>query len=285
MEIREYVKDLYAASGAARGIGSARHLDQASTLRGVATVTSGRTMGLARVVRNEGLTARDGNPLMTLSTSSMVLGGVGIAFDRFDVWAHGMVLTHLDAPNHVLLDDADPITGNAADSDAAWLRWCDTGFITRAVLFDVPAWRGTSYVTADDPVTARDLAAMEAELGYEIEPGDALLIYSGRDKVESEWTGDGPVPIQAAVAQDTTQWIAERNFSMLCWDLLDSPPTENFGAHLLIWAQGLAIIDNCDFAQAVEVFRREKRTTAMIAVGPVPVEGSTGCLINPVLTF
>jgi kynurenine formamidase len=285
MEIRKYVKRVYAEQGAARRVGSVRHIDAAVTLRGVQTVRTGETMGLARVIRDEGLRARDGNPLMTLETSSMVLGGVGIAFDRFDVWAHGMVLTHLDAPNHVILDEVDPVTGDAADSDAAWLHWCERGFVTRAVFFDVPAHRGTSHVTADQPVTAAELADMETALGFDIEAGDALLIYSGREKVESDWTGSGPAPVRSALAQDTTQWIAERNVSLLCWDLLDSPPTENFGAHLLIWAQGLAIVDNCDFAEAAGAFRRENRKTAMIAVAPVPVEGTTGCLINPILTF
>ncbi len=285
MDLKEYVKTLHADAGSARGVGSARHLGPASALRGVSTVSTGVSQGLARVIHDQGLTARDGNPLMKLEVSSMILGGVEVLLDRLDMWAHGNVLTHLDAPNHVVIDDVAPATGDSADSDNAWLHWADTGFVTRAVLFDVPAHRGIDYVPGDAPVTGAELAEMEAKLGYAIEPGDALLLYSGRDRFEAEWTGDGPAQIYASVAQDTTPWFADHQFSVLCWDLVDSPPTENFGIHLLIWAQGLAIIDNCEFGRAVEIFRDSQRTTALLSVGPIPIAQATGCLINPILTF
>jgi kynurenine formamidase len=285
MDVRDYVQTVHAQSGEAVGQGSIRYIDPACVLRGAAAVSAGITQGIARIVRDEGLTARDGNALMTLVNSSMTLGGVEIAFDRLDMWAHGMVLTHLDAPNHVILDNVAPATGDAAQSDAAWLSWADKGFVTRAVFFDVPAHRGVPYVTADEPVTTAELAELEAKLDFALEPGDALLLYSGRDAFEAAWSGPGPAQVQAAVAQDATQWFAEHRFSLLCWDLLDSPPTENFGAHLLIWADGLAIVDNCDFSAAARLFRDQRRSAAMIAAGPLPVAGATGCLINPVLTF
>ena len=285
MDVRRYVQTVHARAGDAVGQGSIRYIDPACVLRGAAAVSSGITQGIARIIRDEGLTARDGNALMTLVNSSMTLGGVEIAFDRLDMWAHGMVLTHLDAPNHVILDDVDPATGNAAQSDAAWLSWADKGFVTRAVFFDVQAHRGVPFVTPDEPVTEAELAELEAKLDFALEPGDALLLYSGRDAFELAWSGSGPAQAKAAVAPDTTEWFAEHRFSLLCWDLLDSPPTENFGAHLLIWADGLAIVDNCDFSAAARLFRQQQRSAAMIAAGPLPIAGSTGCLINPVLTF
>lgn len=285
MDIKNYTRQVHERSGAARAIGSMRYLDQQAALRGVAAVRSGATQGLARVVRDEGLVARDGNPLMTLVNSSMTLGGVEIAFDRLDMWAHGMVLTHLDAPNHVIIDGVDPATGDPAASDAAWLTWAERGFVTRAVFFDVPAWRGVPYVPADAMVTAAELSEMERNLGFAMQPGDALLLYCGRDGFEAQWRGDGPAPVQAAVAQDATVWMVDRKLSLLCWDLLDSPPLDNFGPHRLIWAEGLAVVDNCDFSRAKTLFRERAHAAAMISVGPLPIAGATGCLINPVVTF
>jgi kynurenine formamidase len=285
MDVRRYAQTLHAQASEAAGQGSIRYIDPACVLRGVATVSSGVTQGIARVIRDEGLTARDGNPLMTLVNSSMALGGVEIAFDRLDMWAHGMVLTHLDAPNHLIVDDVEPATGDAEQSDAAWLSWADRGFVTRAVFFDVPAHRGVPFVAPDSPVTKAELLELEAKLDFPLEPGDALLLYSGRDAYEREWTEPGPAQVKSAVAQDTTEWFAEHRFSLLCWDLLDSPPTENFGAHLLIWADGLAIVDNCDFGAAARLFREHRRSAAMLAAGPLPIAKATSCLINPVLTF
>jgi hypothetical protein len=135
------------------------------------------------------------------------------------------------------------------------------------------------------PVTAAELRAMQTELGVEIQPGDALLLYCGREEYERQWRGEGPTVLQAAVAQDVAAWIAESKFSVVCWDLLDSPPMSAFGVHLLIWADGLAVADNCDFSAVVARFRSSARKTALLMVASLPIAGATGCLINPVLVF
>ena len=61
------------------------------------------------------------------------------------------------------------------------------GIMTRGVLLDVPKHRGEPYVTYDKPVHGWELEDIAKEEGIELEPGDALAVYSGREK----WNEDG----------------------------------------------------------------------------------------------
>lgn len=288
MGIRAYVSDhkQSPAGKAALGIGSARHLSPECALRAAATIRTGVTSSLARPIdEQDGIVSRDGQPMVGIVPFTMPDGSVDILMDRMSIWAHGMVVTHLDAPNHIVIDGEDPATGDAQQSDQAWLRWSESGFVTRGVFFDVPAHRGEDFVTGERPITRAELEEMEDRLDAPLRPGDALLLYGGRDVYERTWTGSGPAPLAAAVAHDVAEWVIDRQFSVLCWDVLDSPPTDAFGVHLLIWADGLAIVDNCDYSPVVETFRSAGRSTAMLSVAPVPIKMSTGCLVNPIIVF
>jgi hypothetical protein len=48
------------------------------------------------------------------------------------------------------------------------------------VLLDVPKYRGEPYVTLDKPVHGWELEDIAAAQGVRLEPGDALVVYSGR---------------------------------------------------------------------------------------------------------
>ena len=66
-----------------------------------------------------------------------------------------------------------------------------SGIITRGVLLDVPAHRGEPYVTDGNPVTGAELEAISEAQGTPLTPGDALIVYSGREA----WQNDNPYPI------------------------------------------------------------------------------------------
>ena len=55
------------------------------------------------------------------------------------------------------------------------------GMFTRGVLLDVPKFRGEAYVPWGKPVTGAELAQVAESQGVTVQPGDALLVYSGRE--------------------------------------------------------------------------------------------------------
>ena len=50
------------------------------------------------------------------------------------------------------------------------------------LLLDVPKHRREPYVTYDEPVHGWELEDIAKEQGVTLEPGDALVVYSGREK-------------------------------------------------------------------------------------------------------
>ena len=117
----------------------------------------------------------------------------------------------------------------------------------------MPSLRGTPW--ADTPVGAADIDAALDAAGIEFEAGDALCLDMGRDHFEtavghqlghpeSDWDAGG------GLASDGARWVAEHGVSMLVWDMLDSREAKAAfsTAHVLTWAIGLLLVDNCDFA-------------------------------------
>jgi hypothetical protein len=62
-----------------------------------------------------------------------------------------------------------------------------------------------------------------------------------------------------------------------------SPDEQPFSLHLLIWAQGLALIDNCELGAAREAMRSKREKTGLIMVAPLKIPGATGSVVNPLL--
>ena len=70
------------------------------------------------------------------------------------------------------------------------------GIITRGVLLDVPKHRGGAYVTQETPVHGWELEDIAKEEGVDLEPGDALVVYSGREKWNEDGIRGGRAPTQ-----------------------------------------------------------------------------------------
>src|SRR6202034_4342637 len=131
---------------------------------------------------------------------------------------------------------------------------------TRAVLVDIPSVRGTDWVDPSVPVSGDDIDGALAASKTKFEPGDALLLYMGRDRFEKagghmDLATDEPTPGAGASA---AHWVAEHDVSLVCWDFLDAvaPSEPVFQLHLLIFAIGLLLVDNSDLGAAAERVRQ-----------------------------
>jgi kynurenine formamidase len=269
-------------------LGTANLIDAPARRRATASVGDGTALCLARpLVAHE--SAR-GLPGMALTTDVGRRGASIVAFDHVELDCHGHVCTHLDGLNHIGLDGTlyagwspDELAEVGIDGPARH------GLITRGLVADIPALRGTDWVAADEPVTGDEIEAALGAARLQIEHGDALLVYMGRDRFEATGGGldglaaaGGPAPgIGAAGAE----WIADQPISLLAWDFLDAihPSEPVLAVHWLIWAIGLLLVDNCDFSTAVPLLRQRGVSTGLFSVGPLALAGATGSNVTPFL--
>jgi kynurenine formamidase len=283
-------------------LGTAHYIDDDARLRGAAAVRVGRSFGLGRAVE-AGLNVRgpigapDGElPTFRLRTYTLEapFGGT-VGTEHLDIECHGSFITHVDALNHLGTDTWYSGWPRDGASGPSIVDFADRGIVTRGVLADIPVVRGTPWVTVDEPVQAAEIDAVLREGDVRFEPGDALLLYMGRDRYEaggqmiapSEYR---PESFHAArkpgAGATVAHWLVDHSAAALLWDFLDAqlPGTEPPACvHRLIWARGLIVVDNCDFSAAVPAMREQGRGVALVAVSPLRVPGATGSAVNPLV--
>jgi kynurenine formamidase len=269
-------------------LGCANLIDEDARRRGLAAVVNGTALSLARpLVPHSSPTGRPGMRLTPyFSHERSALGGL----DHLELDCHGYRTTHVDALNHIGLDDTWYAGWPPEDTEALSMAVpARHGLITRGVVLDIPAVRDVEWVSVDEPVGPDDLERALARTGLHIEPGDAVLIYMGRDRYEAagkdfaaENEAGTPVP---GLGCDGGRWIADHPISMLVWDFLDAvrPGEPRLSVHWLIWAIGLLIVDNCDYSSAIPTLRERGRYAGLFTLAPLPIPGGTGSVVNPLL--
>ena len=220
----------------------------------------------------------------------------GYSADFYGISYYGEIATHLDALCHVWdenglwngrhPDDAITMDGASWGSIDHWKE----GIITRGVLLDVPKHRGEPYVTYDNPVHGWELEDITKEHGLDLEPGDALVVYCGRDKWDEGGnplfrSDQGRLP---GLHASCLKFIRKSDCSLLVWDMMDFQPNGYelpWTVHGSIFAYGIGILDNALLQPLSEACAEENRYEFMLTVSPLRVVGGTGSPVNPVALF
>lgn len=229
-------------------------------------------------------------------TTRTTKGVGGAAGDYYGIEYHGITSTHVDALCHVW-DEAGMWQGRDPDVEltSRGSRWGSVdkwhrGIVTRGVLLDVPAFRREPYVTHERPVHGEELEAVATAQGVVIEPGDALVVYSGRDRWDDEHPAWG-----TELTESGEQWrpglhasclafLRDTDCAALAWDMLDHAPNDwgiPWTVHGAIFAYGIAMVDNCDLAPLARACAQLGRYEFMFVVSPLVVHGGTGSPVNP----
>jgi kynurenine formamidase len=253
-------------------------------------MATGSSVSLARVLAPDEEGAGFSVGVRRISRATPGTIPLTASVDHIEADCHGIANTHVDALNH---------QGSAGTWYSGWdidaadgpavLDWSGTGIFTRGVHADITALRGTDWVDPAKPVTGDDIDAALARQGITFTSGDALLLDMGRDRAAAAGhpmtKASDPVS-RPGLGMSGARWIAQHGVSVLCWDFIDAiHPDEPWpSTHLLIWAIGLVIVDNCDFA----ALRAHRQAAAVGAAGglmlaPLPIPAGTGCVINPLL--
>ena len=220
-------------------------------------------------------------------------GGAGSVVDYYGFIYHGQTITHIDALCHMwgkegMWQGRDPeveVTTRGAmfgTIDA----WAD-GIITRGVLIDVPHHRGVSYVTPDRPVQGWEIDEIARTQGVEVEPGDALLVYSGKDAFIAAGGGYGGGD-RPGLSVTCAKFIRDHDVSLLGWDMMDARPDPyglTFPVHGVLFNYGVALLDNALLEPIAGACAEEDRYEFMFMALPIKVARGTGSPANPIAMF
>jgi kynurenine formamidase len=164
-------------------------------------------------------------------------------------------------------------------------HWRD-GITTRGVLLDVPRFRGEPSVTIERPVHGSELEAIAEAQGVRVEPGDALVVYSGREAWQAahpDWSGYRPP--SPGLHASCLPFVRDHDIAVLAWDLMDAAPNE-YGVpwtmHGAIFSYGVALVDNALLQPLAEACAEEGRYEFLLTFAPLPVVGGTGSPVNPI---
>ena len=265
-------------------------------LAALASVQNGRTVSLSRPYPKDPSAINPSPAQHFMRTAPRGDGTSGAVVDYYGFIYHGHTFTHIDALCHIW--DQDGIwqgrePEEAIDSAKGALfgdvtAWKD-GIFTKAVLLDVPKFRGTPYVTLDRPVMGAELEDVAKSQGVSVEPGDALLVYSGREAYQADYPDDffGQPPSPGLHAS-TSIFIRDHDVALLGWDMMDARPDEYglaWGVHGVIYSFGVALLDNALLEPLARACAEEGRYEMLLCVLPLNVQGGTGSPVNPIAVF
>jgi kynurenine formamidase len=270
--------------------GTVNLIDDAARARAAALVHSGKTISLARPVRGGDYNTTPDRPGFAHHvTYRSEPDGTGWGSEHIVLNPHGLMNTHVDGLNHVAVNGTyyggRPVDAPVQGSVDAM---APTGLVTRAVHVDIPALRGTDWASSE--VTGAEIQAALDGAGVTFERGDALLLDMGRDRFEIArgYVLGGPETDDDAgggLSSDGARWVADHGVSMLAWDMLDSRQAKeaHASAHVLTWAIGLLLVDNCDYAALRAALGGGTQVAGAFVVAPILVEGANGVNVNPLV--
>ena len=295
-EVDSYLKDRrnWGRWGKDDEVGTVNLITPQKRTAAAGLVRSGRSVSLSRYFPK---TPAPNNPNPAQHwMQSFSFGKGGAAVDYYGVSYHGFVTTHIDALCHVWgenglwggHDPAKAITFDGAKFGSVE-HWSN-GITTRGVLLDIPKHRNEPYVTMERPVHGWDLEDAAKAQGVTLEPGDALVVYSGREAWQEAHpdslygTGAGWPGLHASCLP----FIRDNDVSVLVWDMMDCTPggyDTLFAVHGAIYSYGLALLDNALLQPLAEACAAEGRYEFMLTIAPLKVAGGTGSPVNPIALF
>ncbi len=215
--------------------------------------------------------------------------------DSFTIAHHGLAHTHMDALCHFFYKgqmyngfSREEVTEKGAGKLAVYQA--KRGIFTRGVLMDIPQLKGVPWLEPGTAIYPEDLEAWEKKSGAKVQPGDVVLIRTGRWARRAEkgvWKPDQ----LAGLDVSCVRWLKQRDAAVLGSDAAsDVRPSGVDGfaqpVHTLtIVTLGVPILDNCDLEEVSRESLKRKRWGFLLTTSPLAVPGATGSALNPIAVF
>jgi kynurenine formamidase len=199
--------------------------------------------------------------------------------------------SHLDGLTHLVHEGR--IFGGHPEAEARGADgWTVAGIETvppilvRGVLIDLVTGRGGSPLQGSDEVTIADLTAAMRGSGGRVEPGDAVLIRTG--KMESlAATRETFLDAQPGIGLEAAIHLAEAGMVLLGSDTGGTEPqpirdwARTVHAEMLV-RRGIHLLEWLDLAGLASALEVRGRTTFLLVVLPLRWAGATGSWVRPI---
>ncbi len=281
-------------------LGAANLITSEKRTQAAALVLEGVSVSLAHdIVQEEAIDAT------TILNREVVRATETGAADRLQYSGtyHGVIHSHLDAIDcHVMVDGQGYNGVSLQEIEAAGgcprgsIHALKDGIVTRGILFDATLLPGKA--TADgwlEPGTAirkADLEALEEIEGVRVEPGDVILLHTGRWKRRAALGPWEPSLGVAGYHADVAYFMKERGVSFIGHDMWNDVFPHEFSDdvrlplhRLALVSLGVGIFDNLDFGDVAEVAQRLGRYEFLFMAAPLRIEMGMGSPLNPIATF
>ena len=278
--------------GADDELGTLNYITPARRIAAAALVKTGEVVSVARDLTTR---ASKTNAQPVVHTMAPIDANSPAATDSFSIAPHGMVVTHLDALCHFSWKDqfyngrkrSETLTANGAKWGSIYAQ--RQGIFTRGVLLDVAAARDVTWYQPDEYVTVADLEAAEKRQRLRVEPGDAVFVRTGMERMETE-LGEQDVYPRAGLHAECVEWMHNRQVSVYGGDCIEKLPypSESFtsAVHMIVLASmGLPILDWPSLTELARTCERLGRWDYLLTTAPLRLPGGTASPINPLCLF
>jgi kynurenine formamidase len=278
--------------GAEDEAGAYNLIDQAATLRGLATVKEGRVLSLSVPIKGgsrgpavptrppaQHFMIRDGGDYGTCGLPER--GGFGFSDDVIMLPTHGT--THIDALAHVWREGRMYNGFEAKQVSSRGAVRCGIDklgpIVTRALVVDF----GGDGVDSTEAIHVGALQAAVERGGIEPRPGDALLVRTGW--MSAFKAGRAETLHSSGLHSDCADWIIGSGIALVAADnvavevLPSGDPDCAVPLHIrLIRDNGIYLAELLDLDQLA----RMKRPACLLMISPLRIEGGVGSPISPV---
>jgi kynurenine formamidase len=220
--------------------------------------------------------------------------GLQASADFIGVAFHGMAVSHIDALCHVFVDGqmyngfpATDVTSLGAKRNS--IAAAAGGVVGRGVLLDIPRLRGVEWLEPGDAVSPDELDAAASRQQVAVEPGDILLVATGRDARREQHGPWDPNQVGlAGLDPECIPWLQDHDPAVLGSDGVSDVLPANTHAwpipihQCLLVGMGVHLLDNLQLGRLATACAREQRWEFLFVVLPLQIGGGTGSPVNPV---
>ena len=277
-------------------LGTLNLLDADARRRGAAAVRHGVSVSCAWDVPTATAAAGRDTGVQHFPPTEAHWGGVA-EHVRYD--CHDVAFTHLDAVSHIFWDGKiyngrriDDVVTTEGGLSFGSVDVAASGLVTRGVLIDIPALRGVDWLPFGESVFPEDLDAALERQNVTVQPGDAVLLRTGYDRIRHE-TEDrlSMTSGQQGWHASCLPWLRERDVAYIGCDTgQDALPSGYESIMLPVHtigqsAMGLWLVDHCDLYELSRTAERLQQWDFLLSVSPIRFEATSGSAVNPIATF
>jgi len=273
-------------------LGTLNLIDPAAALRAMQGVTTATPISCARTMSP--LLTGGSSPLLHLMTATghdAKPVGKSISADWIGFSIHGYGLTHLDAPSHEawnrkLYNGRDAAMVNSAGAGWGSVELAVERIVGRGVLIDAPLALEVPWLEPGFALSPADLDAALTKQGTTLEPGDILIVRTGRDAR----AGSKDLDLRkgaAGLSHTCLPWLHRHAISVLVSDVVHDPlpgthPECDMPIHAIgIVAMGLWLLDNAHVEKLAQACHARSRWDFLFVSPALPIKRGTGSPLNP----